>query len=198
MFGDNDAWCRRISDMASDGKEQLLAYIMQSQYYALQLDETTHVAVLAQLLTYVRYVQKCNIEKDILFQSTQPTRRCFGWIIQVLDGYIQDAVMSWDKCVGICTDHSMTWRVSGLVTCVQNLAPLAKWTHCMIHRESLASNWTGWIRWTHRCKGEMPTSCSFQTKSMHSLANWIFGVIGWLIQMLTCFPTSLTVCKRQG
>ncbi len=21
----------------------------------------------------------------------------------------------------------------------------------------------------------MPTSCSFQTKSMHSLANWIFG-----------------------
>ncbi len=49
--------------------------------------------------------------------------------------------MSWDKCVGICTDgaHSMTGRLSGLVTRVQNLAPLAKWTHCMIHRESLAS-----------------------------------------------------------
>ncbi len=49
--------------------------------------------------------------------------------------------MSWDKCVGICTDRarSMTGRLSGLVTRVQNLAPLAKWTHCMIHRESLAS-----------------------------------------------------------
>ncbi len=49
--------------------------------------------------------------------------------------------MSWDKCVGICTDgaRSMTGRLSGLVTRVQNLAPLAKWTCCMIHRESLAS-----------------------------------------------------------
>ncbi len=68
MFGDNFAQqisgiplsnntvsCR-ISDMASDVKEQLLANIMQIQYYALQLDETTDVAGLAQLLTYVRYV----------------------------------------------------------------------------------------------------------------------------------------------
>ncbi len=40
---------------------------MQSQYYALQLDETTDVAGLAHLLTYVRYVKNCNIEEDILF-----------------------------------------------------------------------------------------------------------------------------------
>ncbi len=79
MFGDNFAQqisniplsngtvsCR-ISDMASDSKEQLLANIMQSQYYALQLDETTDVAGLAHLLTYVRYVKNCNIEEDILF-----------------------------------------------------------------------------------------------------------------------------------
>jgi len=33
----------------------------------------------------------------------------------------------------------MIARLSGLVTHVQNLAPLAKWTHCMIHCESLAS-----------------------------------------------------------
>ena len=33
----------------------------------------------------------------------------------------------------------MTGRVIGLVTRVQHSAPLAKWTHCMIHRESLAS-----------------------------------------------------------
>ena len=43
--------------------------------------------------------------------------------------------------MGICTDgaRAMTGRISGLVTHVQHLAPLAKWTHCMIHRESLAS-----------------------------------------------------------
>ncbi len=58
-----------------------------------------------------------------LFQSTQP------------------AGMLWDKCDGISTNgaRSMTGRLSGLVNRFQNLAPLAKWTHCMIHCESLAS-----------------------------------------------------------
>ncbi len=105
--------------MANNVKKQLLANIMQSQYYALQLDETTDVAGLAQLLTYVRYVTNFDIE----------------------DGYIRDAGMLWDKCFGICTDgaRSVTVRLCGLVTRVQNLAPLAKLTHCLIHRESLAS-----------------------------------------------------------
>ncbi|KAI2647347.1 SCAN domain-containing protein 3 [Labeo rohita] len=149
MFGENFA--QQISDillsndtvsrrMASDIKEQLLAN-MQSQYYALQLDETTDVAGLAQLLTYVRYVKNDNIEEDILFCRSLPEHTTGKALFEVLDGYLQDAGMSWDKCVGICTDraHSMTGRISGLVTRVQNLAPLAKWTHCMIHRESLPS-----------------------------------------------------------
>ncbi len=127
--------------MASDVKEQLLANIMQSQYYALQLDETTDVAGLAQLLTYVRYVKNGNIEEDILFCRSLPEHTTGEALFEVLDGYIRDAGMSWDKCVGICTDgaRSMTGRLSGLVTRVQNLTPLAKWTHCITHRESLAS-----------------------------------------------------------
>ncbi len=153
MFGDNfaqpisdiplsnDTVSRHISDMASDIKEQLLSNIMQSQYYALQLDETTDVAGLAQLLTYVRYVKNGNIEEDILFCRSLPEHTTGEALFEVLDGYIRDVGMSWDKCVGICTDgaRSMTGRLSGLVTHVQNLAPLAKWTHCMIHCESLAS-----------------------------------------------------------
>ncbi len=153
MFGDNfakqisdiplsnDTVSRGISDMASNVKDQLLANIMQSQYYALQLDETTDVAGLAHLLTYVRYVKKINIEEDILFYRSLPEPTTGEALFEVLDGYIRDAGMLWDKCVGICTDwaRSMTGRLSGLVTRVQNLAPLAKWTNCMIPRESLAS-----------------------------------------------------------
>ena len=127
--------------MASDVREQLLANIMQSQYYALQLDETTDVAGLGQLLTYVRYVKNGNIEEDILFCRSPPAHTTGEALFEVLDGYIRDAGISWDKCVGICTDgaRAMTRRISGLVTLVQHLAPLAKWTHCMIQRESLAS-----------------------------------------------------------
>ncbi len=118
-------------------KVQLLTIIMQSQYYALQLDETTNVAGLAQLLTYVRYLKKYILRRTFfsvcIFQSKQPARHCLKFWMN-----IRDAGMLWDKCfVGICTDgvRSMTGRLSFLVTRVQNLAPLAKWTHCMINRE---------------------------------------------------------------
>ncbi|KAI2646338.1 Zinc finger BED domain-containing protein 5 [Labeo rohita] len=90
----NDTVSRRISDMASDVKEQLLANIMQSQYYALQLDETTDVAGLAQLLTYVRYVKNANIEEDILFCLSFPEHTTGEALFEVLDGYLQDAGMS--------------------------------------------------------------------------------------------------------
>ncbi len=153
MFGDhfaqqisgiplsNNTVSCRISDMASDTKEQLLANIMQIQYYALQLDETTDVAGLAQMLTYVRYVKNGNIEEDILFCQSLPEHSTGKALFEVLDGYIRHAGMLWDKCVGICTDRarSMTGRLRGFVTRFQNSAPLAKWTHCMVHRESLAS-----------------------------------------------------------
>ena len=42
--------------MAGDVLKQLLLRIQASEFYALQLDESTDVADLAQLLVYVRYV----------------------------------------------------------------------------------------------------------------------------------------------
>lgn len=54
--------------MASHVKEQLLANIIQSQYYALQL-ETTDFAGLAHI--YFRYIKNC-IEENILFCLSLP------------------------------------------------------------------------------------------------------------------------------
>jgi hypothetical protein len=42
--------------MAGDILKQLLLCIQASEFYALQMDESTDVAGLAQLLVYVRYV----------------------------------------------------------------------------------------------------------------------------------------------
>ncbi len=85
--------------------------------------------------TVCLYVKNGNIEEDIFFCRSLLEHTTGEALFEVLDGYIRDAGMLWDKCVGICTDgtRSMTGRVSGLVPRVQNLAPLAKWTHCMIH-----------------------------------------------------------------
>ena len=58
---------RHISDMAGDVLKQLLLHIQASEFYALQLDESTDVAGLAQLLVYLRYVYGGSIKEDILF-----------------------------------------------------------------------------------------------------------------------------------
>ena len=100
----NDTVSRRISEMSSDIKEQLIEYIKISPYYALQLDESTDIAGQAQLLTYVRYVREKEIEEDILFCRPLQTRTTGEAIFNVLDSFIQDSGLGWGKCVGLCTD----------------------------------------------------------------------------------------------
>ena len=56
MPSSNNTVLRRFSDMAGDILKQLLLHILASELYELQLDESTDVAGLAQLLAHVRYV----------------------------------------------------------------------------------------------------------------------------------------------
>ena len=60
--------------MAGDVLKQLLLCIQASELYVLQLDESTNVAGLAQLLVYVRYVYGGSIKEDILFCKPLETR----------------------------------------------------------------------------------------------------------------------------
>uniref|UniRef100_A0AAY5KCW9 HAT C-terminal dimerisation domain-containing protein n=1 Tax=Esox lucius TaxID=8010 RepID=A0AAY5KCW9_ESOLU len=122
----NDTVARRMSN---DIREQLI--YKKSPYYALQLDESTDIASQAQLLTYVRYLRDKAIEEDVLFcrplQSHTTGEAIFN---------------TWDRCVGLCTDgvRAMTGHECGLAARVQQVAPLVKWTPCMVHREALAAN----------------------------------------------------------
>ena len=52
MPSSNNTVSLRISDMAGDVLNQLLLHMQARELYALQLDETTDVAGLAQLLVY--------------------------------------------------------------------------------------------------------------------------------------------------
>ena len=55
MPSSNNTVSQRISDMAGDVLKQLLLRIQASEFYALQLDESTDLARLAQLLVYGRH-----------------------------------------------------------------------------------------------------------------------------------------------
>ena len=46
---------------------QLITRIKEGPQLSIQLDETMNITKLAQLLVYVRYVCKENVEEDLLF-----------------------------------------------------------------------------------------------------------------------------------
>ncbi|XP_060796340.1 zinc finger BED domain-containing protein 5-like [Neoarius graeffei] len=127
--------------MSNDIREQLIQFIKNSPYYALQLDESTDIAGQAQLLTYVRYVRDKLIEEDVLFCRPLQSHTTGEAIFNVLDSFIRENGLAWDRCVGLCTDgaRAMTGREQGLAARVKQVAPLVKWTHCMVHREALAA-----------------------------------------------------------
>jgi hypothetical protein len=88
MPSSNNTVSRRISDMAGDVLKQLLLRIQASEFYALQLDKSTDVSGLAQLLVYVRYVYGGSIKEDILFCKPLVTRTTGEDILKVLESFV--------------------------------------------------------------------------------------------------------------
>lgn len=63
----SDTVHRRINLLADDIKIQLIDRVKGSPYYAIQLDESTDVANVAQLLIFIRYRYENDICEDLLF-----------------------------------------------------------------------------------------------------------------------------------
>jgi len=57
---------RGIEIMSDNIKSQILN-ILRGNYFAMQLDESTDITNLAQLLVYIIYIYKDKIEEDFLF-----------------------------------------------------------------------------------------------------------------------------------
>jgi hypothetical protein len=127
--------------MAGDVLKQLLLRKHASELYALQLDESTDVAGLAQLLVYVNYVYGWSVKKDILFCKPLKTRTTWEVIFKVLDTFVTSNGLWLSSCVGICTDgaKAITGRHRGVVTLMQAVTPDATWVNCSIPREALSA-----------------------------------------------------------
>ena len=131
---------RRIGEIAEDIETQLLGRINTSPWYALQVDESTDIDNKATLLVYVRYVYQEDVQEDMLCTLSLPTRTTAAELFKLLDDYISGK-LKWSFCVGICTDGAaaMTGQLSGLTARIKEVAPECESTHCVIHREMLAS-----------------------------------------------------------
>ena len=112
-----------------------------SPYYSIQLDQSTDVSNAAILLVFVRYCANDNIHIDLLFCKEIPTRTTANEVMRCLDSHFANKGIEWKKCVGVSTDDaaSVTGVHHGVVKQIQDKAENAKWTHCFLHRQNLAT-----------------------------------------------------------
>jgi hypothetical protein len=107
----------------------------------MQLDESTDITNLAQLLVYVRYIYKDKIEEDYLFCQPLEGRTNGNDIFVPIKNFLEINEIPWSMCVSICTDGAaaLTGSKKGFKAEVLEVSSNIKFNNCMINREALAS-----------------------------------------------------------
>ena len=142
MLLSNNTISRRIQHIAEDFNDQLIEKI-KGKEFGLQLDEATDNNNAAHLICYVWFIDGHNIVEDLLFCKSITAGAKAQDLFEILDTFISENNLEWTKCVGVCTDgaRSMSGCYGGLQALIRSKAPDALWTHCVIHREALASKY---------------------------------------------------------
>jgi hypothetical protein len=112
---------------------------MQSKF-TLQTGESTDVAGLTQLLVFVRYCFKQNIQEDFMFCLTL-SERCKGsGIFKAVNDYFTAEVVSLATCFGICADGAaaLIGCKKGFHAQVQQIGLHMNFVHCVIRRQTSA------------------------------------------------------------
>ena len=131
----------RIDEISNDITAQLLEGVKQT-YLAIQLDESTDIAGQAQLLVYIRYCRGGEMVEDFMFcHQIQCRTTGLTYFFNILDDFFLQSELSWERCVGICTDGaaSMIGKHSGAVARIREKVSNNTQTHCMIHRDVLVA-----------------------------------------------------------
>ncbi|KAF0748418.1 protein FAM200A-like, partial [Aphis craccivora] len=98
----------------------------------------------AQLLVFARYVHSGVFKEEFIFCSPLETPTKATDILEKVASFFETENLSWNKLCGCCTDGApaMMGSRSGFQVHVKNRSPNVKGSHCMIHRQALASKTT--------------------------------------------------------
>lgn len=136
----NNTVKRRIVDMANNIEATIVGHLKSCYYFSLQVDESTDVSDNANLMCFVRYDLGNTSHEELLFCKSLPTRTTAEELFNLINRYIIENGIEWNKCVGLSSDgaRAMSGIRTGLFPRVKAVAPECVWVHCSIHREALA------------------------------------------------------------
>lgn len=138
----NNTVSRRIRDISEYIEEKVVQQLKDSDFFSIQVDESTDIAALAILLVTARYVNpNKEFEENLLLCHALTERTTGEDVFNVIYSYFCEKEIDWRKLCGICTDggKSMSGIYVGLRGRVKEVAPHVAWSHCCIHRQSLAA-----------------------------------------------------------
>ena len=106
----NDTINRRITDMADDVEQQVVAEILRTPLntFSIQLDESTDVSSYAQLLVLAPYIQDGDFKEEFLFCHCLETTTKGDVFHQVSD-YFDRMGLAWKNVSACITDGAHQW-----------------------------------------------------------------------------------------
>ncbi|XP_067936785.1 protein FAM200C-like [Watersipora subatra] len=94
----------RIDDMSADIKRQVTEKIRSSPMIVIQLDESTDVASISQLMMFARYVHRKTIKEEFLFCSPLTETTTAADVMNLVSDFFSKEHLDWGKLIGVCTD----------------------------------------------------------------------------------------------
>ena len=132
---------RRIVHLDEDIEEQVVTSIRNSAAFAIQLDESTDVASLSQLIAFVRYIDKDTMNTEFLFCKPLKTTCKAEDIYELISDYFHIHKIDWNTLVSCTTDGApaMMGKKTGVIKRLKCVAPQLIGNHCCLHRQVLSS-----------------------------------------------------------
>ena len=137
---------RRIQHMAKDIKQQMkIIFKDENMMFALQLDESTDISRLSQLLVFIHFIHNEKIFEQFLWCQEMSMRTTGEDIFKIVDGFMKENNLLWTSCVGICTDGtpSIVGSKKGFTALAKKENEKIIFTHCFLHRENLVAKTIG-------------------------------------------------------
>ena len=102
----NNSVQRRILEMSADIEQQVVSEIKCAKLgvFSIQLDESTDVSDLSQLLVYVKYIHGDKFKEEFLFCKPLLATTKGIDVFRIVNEYFSEHRLTWKNVLGVCTD----------------------------------------------------------------------------------------------